>query len=185
MDILSAIFKREGSSVGTLVPTVVTKEGHTHKLNITSHPVERGAKVSDHAYAEPAEVTMECGFSGGGSLLDFMDTRTWQIGEGLTPAETLDKLLELQESALPVTVVTSKRTYHNMLITSLTFSTEQKTRHVLTCTLTLQQILIADSQRVTVPPKTRMVAGTSTSEVHNAGTKSVVPMESIRAKSGK
>lgn len=183
MDILSAIFKSERSSIGTLVPTVITKEGHTHRLNITSHPVERGANISDHAYVEPAEVTMECGFAGGGSLLDFTDTRNWQIGEGLTPAETLDSLIKLQESALPITVVTSKRTYNNMLITSLTFSTEQKTRHVLTCSLVLKQILIADSKQVSVAPKGRMAAGTSTSEVHNAGTKGVIPVDSIKANS--
>lgn len=181
MDILSAIFKSERSSIGTLVPTVITKEKHTHNLSITSHPVERGANISDHAYVQPAEVIMDCGFAGGGSLLDFTDTRNWQIGIGLTPAETLDSLIKLQESAEPITVVTSKRTYSNMLIASLGFSTEQKMRHVLTCSLTLKQILIADSKRVTVAPKNRMAAGVSTSEMHNAGTKSVLPLNDIKS----
>jgi hypothetical protein len=54
-----------------MIPDVVVSEKHSDTLEITEHPVETGAAISDHAYKRPSEVVMEVGFAGGGALLDF------------------------------------------------------------------------------------------------------------------
>ncbi len=172
MDILSAIFTAYGHRIGTLVPTVVTVETHAHKLNVTSLPVERGASISDHA-----SVTMKCGFAGGGSLLNFIDTTGWQIKSGLSPAETLDSLIALQKSAALIRVVTSKRTYENMLLTSIATSTTKGDEHNLTCDLELKEVVLVESQQKSAAPKTNMTQGVSTSALQNAGMKSVRPVQ--------
>ncbi|MEA1064301.1 phage baseplate protein [Erwinia sp. HR93] len=177
MDILSAIFTAYGHRIGTLVPTVVTVETHAHKLNVTSLPVERGASISDHAWVEPAAVTMKCGFAGGGSLLNFIDTTGWQIKSGLSPAETLDSLIALQKSAALIRVVTSKRTYENMLLTSIATSTTKGDEHNLTCDLELKEVVLVESQQKSAAPKTNMTQGVSTSALQNAGMKSVRPVQ--------
>ena len=76
MDILSAIFRQQSRRIGILIPSVVVSEKHSDALEITEHPVEKPTTnsasgfIADHAYKRPSEVTMECGFAGGGSLLD-------------------------------------------------------------------------------------------------------------------
>jgi hypothetical protein len=74
MDILSTLFQQQSRRIGLIIPSVVISEKHSDTLEITEHPVETGAPVSDHAYKRPSEVVMEVGFSGGGSILDFIDT---------------------------------------------------------------------------------------------------------------
>ncbi|SPX12793.1 bacteriophage protein [Escherichia coli] len=94
----------------------VISEKHTDMLEITEHPVEVGAAVADHAYKKPSEVVMEVGFAGGGALLDFASNLTATSLLGLSPQQTYQELLDLQESRIPFDVVTGKRLYSNMLI---------------------------------------------------------------------
>ncbi|MCC8384972.1 hypothetical protein GPY51_21465 [Photorhabdus laumondii subsp. laumondii] len=184
MDILSAIFQQQTRSFGTesmlLVPSVVIAEKHTDALEITEHPVEIGAAVSDHAYKKPSEITMELGFAGGGSLLDFVDTSKIGLSMGLSPKETYQKILDLQELREPFNVITGKRTYENMLIKAIEVTTDRHSENVLLCTLTLREVIISSTQVVQVAEKESMKTGVSTSAVENSGTKSPKPVnESI------
>lgn len=100
MDILSAIFRQQSRRIGLLIPSVVVSEKHSDALEITEHPVEKPTTnsasgfIADHAYKRPSEVTMECGFAGGGSLLDFIDTSSIGLSAGLSPKETYQQLLD-------------------------------------------------------------------------------------------
>ena len=51
------------TSIGGLVFDAVLKTDHTSKVTATSHPVESGANISDHAFVEPAEISLEVGVS--------------------------------------------------------------------------------------------------------------------------
>ncbi|RAW93836.1 MULTISPECIES: phage baseplate protein [unclassified Photorhabdus] len=180
MDILSAIFQQQTRKFGTesmlLVPSVVIAEKHTDALEITEHPVEIGAAVSDHAYKKPAEITMELGFAGGGSLLDFVDTSKIGLSMGLSPKETYQKILDLQELREPFNVITGKRTYENMLIKAIEVTTDRHSENVLLCTLTLREVIITSTQKVQVAQKEVMKTGVSTSAVENSGTKTLKPV---------
>ncbi|ERT13930.1 phage baseplate protein [Photorhabdus temperata] len=180
MDILSAIFQQQTRSFGTesmlLVPSVVIAEKHTDALEITEHPVEIGAAVSDHAYKKPSEITMELGFAGGGSLLDFVDTSKIGLSMGLSPKETYQKILDLQELREPFNVITGKRTYENMLIKAIEVTTDRHSENVLLCTLTLREVIISSTQVVQVAEKESMKTGVSTSAVENSGTKAPQPV---------
>lgn len=185
MDILSAIFRQQSRQIGVLVPSVVIAEKHRDELEITEHPVEIGAAISDHAYKKPADLTVECGFSGGGSLLDFVDTSSIGVGLGLSPQETYAKILALQESRLPFDVVTGKRTYSNMLIRALEVTTDKTTENVLMAVLTLREVPMSRTQQITVADKANMQNGVSTSGVQNTGNKSTTPgNESILSRIG-
>ncbi|WP_387467132.1 phage baseplate protein [Photorhabdus sp. RM323S] len=180
MDILSAIFQQQTRKFGTesmlLVPSVVISEKHTDALEITEHPVEIGAAVSDHAYKKPSEITMELGFAGGGSLLDFVDTSKIGLSMGLSPKETYQKILDLQELREPFKVITGKRTYENMLIKAIEVTTDRLSENVLLCTLTLREVIITSTQKVQVAEKEVMKTGVSTSAVENSGTKAPQPV---------
>lgn len=175
MDILSTLFHQQSRKIGLIVPSVVVSEKHSDTLEITEHPVEIGAAVADHAYKRPSEVVMEVGFSGGGSLLDFVDTSSIGLSLGLSPQETYQELLDLQSSRIPFDVVTGKRLYSNMLIHALEVTTEKATENVLSAVLTLRGVLITRTQQITVANKSDMKDGASTSAVANSGAKTTKP----------
>lgn len=184
MDILSTLFHQQSRKIGLIIPSVVVSEKHSDTLEITEHPVEIGAAVADHAYKRPSEVVMEVGFAGGGSLLDFVDTSSIGLSLGLSPQETYQDLLDLQSSRIPFDVVTGKRLYSNMLIRALEVTTDKTTETVLSAVLTLREVLITQTQQITVANKSDMKDGASTSAVSNAGTKTTKPPNDSLLKMG-
>lgn len=173
MDVLSVLFNQRSRKIGLIIPDVVVSEKHQDALEITEHPVEIGAPVSDHSYKRPAEVTMEIGFSGGGSLLDFADTSAIGISLGASPKEIYQQILDLQASRIPFDVTTGKRQYSNMLIRAIDVTTDRTSENVLMCVLTLREVIISQTESISVADKADMQDGVSTSSVQNTGTKSV------------
>lgn len=181
MDILSVLFSQQRRRIGAKIPSVVISEKHSDTLEITEHPVEIGAPVSDHAFKRPAEVTMELGFASGGSLIDGVDTtQIFNIDTGLSlgtsPADVYQELLSLQESRVPFDVITGKRTYKNMLIRAMEVTTDKTSENVLMCVLTLREVIISQTQKKYVADKADMLMGVSTSPTQNTGTKALVPV---------
>ncbi|WP_180888632.1 phage baseplate protein [Raoultella planticola] len=171
MDILSTLFQQQSRRIGLIVPSVVISEKHNDTLEITEHPVEVGAAISDHAYRRPSEVIMQVGFAGGGSLLDFLDTTSFGLSVGLSPKETYQELLDLQNSRVPFDVVTGKRIYSNMLIRALEVTTDRTSENVLSAVLTLREVIITSTTTTQVAVKEDMKLGANTSAVQNSGVK--------------
>ncbi|MGK3134880.1 phage baseplate protein [Pantoea trifolii] len=183
MDIFSTLFSLQSRKIGMIVPDVVITEKHSDTLEITEHQVEDKAPVADHAFRRPSELVMEVGFSGGGSLLDLLNTSAIGLSLGLSPKEVYQELLTLQRNRVPFDVTTGKRLYNNMLIRVLDVTTDKTTENVLAATLTLKEVLITSTQSITVADKADMSQGVSTSAVQNSGVKSTVPQnESILTK---
>ncbi|MBG6243107.1 MAG: hypothetical protein EKE20_15395 [Candidatus Symbiopectobacterium sp. Dall1.0] len=185
MDLLSTLFHLQTRKIGLIVPSVVVSEKHSDRLEITEHPVEVGAEVSDHAYKCAAEVVVQVGFAGGGSLLDFAHKLTATNLTGLSPRETYQALLKLQSDRIPFDVVTGKRLYKNMLLQHLEVTTDRVSENVLNATLTLREVMITRTQSIQVADKADMKMGAATSAVINTGTKSPQPVNvSILKSSG-
>lgn len=180
MDILSTLFQQQTRKIGLIVPDVVITERHSDTLEITEHPVEKPTSdgvgfVSDHAYRRPSDLVMEIGFSGGGTLLDLLDTSSIGLSLGISPSETYQKLLDLQRSREPFSVTTGKRQYTNMLIRVLDVTTDKTSENVLMAALTLRELNITQTQTVSVAAKENMKEGANTSAVQNSGVKTPTP----------
>jgi len=176
MDIISTLFSLQSRKIGIIIPDVVITEKHSDTLEITEHPVEDKAPVADHAFKRPSELVMEVGFSGGGSLLDLVDTTSVGLGVGLSPRETYQQILDLQANRVPFDVVTGKRLYSNMLIRVLDVTTDKHTENVLMATLVLREVQITSTQSIKVADKSNMAQGVSTSDVQNTGVKTGKPV---------
>lgn len=179
MDILSTLFRLQSRSIGVMVPDVVISEKHSDSLEITEHPVEIGAAVNDHAYKRASDVTMECGFAGGGSLLDVFDTSAYGLStpfNSMSPKDVYKTLLETQERRELIDVVTGKRTYSNMLIRAIEVTTDRTSENVLMCTITLREVILSSTTPVTVADKKNMQMGVSTAAVQNTGVKATKPV---------
>lgn len=157
---------------------VTIEEVSTDKMAVTSHPVEQGAAITDHSYKEPAELVLRLGWSNSGLssvLSDVMAISTLFSGQGEGGfnyvQEVYQKLLALQLSRIPFQIVTGKRTYNNMLITSLTSPTNSETEHALVVTLVCKEIIVVQTQAATFPDSSVQANPASTGAVQNMGTK--------------
>ena len=117
-------------------------ETGTDNYTATRHPVEQGASITDHVYREPAQLIMEAGFSN--SSAQAKGSETYVV-------DTYNDLLAMQADRSLLTVVTGKRTYKNMIITSLGQRTDQESETTLLCHITMTELIIVTTQVTTVP----------------------------------
>ena len=142
-------------AIGPFTATITLEELAEDELEITQHPVQQGAAITDHAFKKPATVNI-----------------TVQWGENL--AETYAKLLALQASREPFDVITGKRAYKNMLMTALRQTTSAQTETILYISMRLQEIFIASVEVVTVPERSKQKNPEKTGATENAGRKSAI-----------
>lgn len=146
-------------AIGAFSATVTIEEVASDDLEITQHPVQQGATITDHAYLKPATVSIKIMFSDTDAPL----------------AETYAKLRKLQASREPFDVVTGKRAYKNMLFKSLGQTNDAQTENVLSISAELQEIFIVQVETTTVPPRARQANPGKTGATENAGQKSAQP----------
>ena len=160
-----------------MLPQVLTGyvpivEEHRDELNITEHPVEQGATVTDHAWKLPALLTLRMGWSTSqpaSSVSGINNILTSSLGL-LNGALTLpvlagffnaasdayinliyNTLLSLQVNRTLITVATGRRLYQNLLLQSLSLQTDEKTEHALIVTAVLKQIILVSAQVISTP----------------------------------
>jgi hypothetical protein len=52
-----------GTDKSVIIPDVTIEENHSDRLTVTQHPIATGTPISDHAYLNPATITMRIGFT--------------------------------------------------------------------------------------------------------------------------
>lgn len=134
---------------------VVTEETATDSLEITEHPVQKGACIADHAYVKPAEVSV-----------NFM----YGVANG-DLNEIYQQLLDLQSARELFSVTTGKRTYNDMLLKSLTQTTDKNTENVLSVTAEFRQIIVAEVETTTLPPLENQKYAETTQSTSKVGSK--------------
>lgn len=146
---------------------VAILEDHNDELEITSHPVEQGATISDHAYKLPASLTMQLGWSTSSTLASALPSLLGILGQPITSLDVASlfsgggsdifirqvysRLLALQAQRSLLTIYTGKRVYSNMLLQTLGTRTTEQTEHCLIVTATFKEIILARVQALTVP----------------------------------
>lgn len=105
-----------------------------HSINVvtTSHPVQKGADITDHAYRQPDEVTVEVGYSD--TVISGGDNHS------LNAFKTLD---ELATNRTLLKLVTRRKVYNNMIISSISVPDNFETMNSLKATIIFKEIIIA------------------------------------------
>jgi hypothetical protein len=145
------------TNVGGYFFDAVFKTQHTSKLRITSHPVQGGANISDHAYMEPLSVTMDIGMSDANPspiLGQF-------VSAGNKSQSAFDELRKMQESRTPLDVYTRFKAYTNMLIEEISVPDDVKTSTGMRATLMLRQIIMVDVPVVKVSSRPQTTGSTT------------------------
>lgn len=133
----------------------VMRLDHTSRLQITEHPVQSQASISDHAYRLPWVVTLMVEMSG---AMDSYTPGQW-TGSGLSKGINAHALLlQLQESRTFVTLTTRLKTYQNMLVESVSPIDDSTTLYGLRAPVVFREVFIAT---VTAVGSTLIFDGTS------------------------
>ncbi len=111
------------------------QETHSHTLEVTQHPVERGADISDHARPKADMLPLDCAVS---------DT------EAGRSSDIYERLRLLQDKAVLMTVITTLRTYDNMILQSLSTTRTAKDAGGLRFTVIFQQIELVQNKTTVV-----------------------------------
>jgi hypothetical protein len=153
-------------NIGGFIADVTVRESHTDELAITEHPVEQGAAITDHSYKRPARVTIEAAWS---------NSSLQAGGNPLYVTEIYNLFLLMQANRSPFSIITGKRIYTNMLAIRVGVVTDERTENALFMNVECQQILIAQTQVVTVGDASNMQSPQLNSGLSLLGSKLLGP----------
>lgn len=134
-------------NIGGFVADVTVREIHDDELGVSENPVEQGADITEHAFKKPARLRVLCAYSNSSPQAD---------GDSNYVQEAYENFLGLQANLQPFDVVTGKRLYTDMVIRLLHTETDEKTENALFLEVDLMQIIIVQTQAVSVPPNANM-----------------------------
>ena len=129
-------------SYGRFTFDAVFRTDHMANVTVTQHPVQTGAAISDHAYSEPDEVTLDIGMS---------DAVTYAgTNHSINAYSQLRAIMDKRE---PVTLITRLRSYKNMVITSMSAPDDYTTMNALKATIYFRQVEMVSVSTITVQQK--------------------------------
>ncbi|WP_429498960.1 phage baseplate protein [Robbsia andropogonis] len=179
MGVLEQIGISARDQIGEIYIDATLEETSIDELQITEHPVELGAAITDHSFKRPVEVVLKCGWSdasvyAAANLISNL-VSSGSIS-GLTSgsdyvSSVYSQLLALQETRTPFTITTGSRQYVNMLIANLVRVRDKTTANALMVTATCRQVIIVQTQATTLPAKANQADPSSTGQIDNTGTK--------------
>lgn len=126
---------------GLIIDAEVSSD-HTFEAEVTDHPVEKGADVTDHNRPRPIVVTVE----GIVSATPLGTLRTSREGTD-PPADALAVLQQIRDDREPVKISTSLQDYENMMMQRLQITKDASTGRALRFSATFKQVIIAINER--------------------------------------
>jgi hypothetical protein len=143
---------------------VLSSEKWVDKTNWTSHPVESGIEISDHAIQLPTSL----------SLMGIVSDSPLppELPLPLRARWAYERLLTLKNLGQTVTVVTGLRVLQDMGITSVSLMRDRKTGNAIAPRVDLKQIRIVASITVPIPPALLLAAAGDAASKADAGTQS-------------
>lgn len=158
---LQNILIKPSRMIGTISVQVVVNEQATDTLTITKQPVQQGASITDHAYLEPTTFSHSIYFSNNNAF------------GGIALAQVYQNLLTLQANAVPFDVITPKRIYKNMLMATLSQTTDKLTENCLAIHASYQQVILVPVLS-TIVPRIKQGNPAKTAATADTGNKSVL-----------
>lgn len=139
---------------------------HTRTVTATKHPVEKGAKITDHLRPEPEQLVIEglvsntpLGRTAQTRAVDFVGNQFATTAS--TPSafgtpgyaeEAFKKLDDIAGKGVLVTIATQYMTYTDMALTSFVAPRDGSTGDALRFTATFEKIVIVSNKLTTIRP---------------------------------
>jgi hypothetical protein len=122
----------------------VIRASHRRVLKKTQHPVLSGANISDHAYMEPARLTLEIGMSD--VMASFVTGHERWTGWGTKSVSAWRIMKQWMINRTLLTVQTRLDTYYNMLIEDCSTQDDNRTLHGLRATVVFGELIAATAE---------------------------------------
>ena len=135
---------------------------HSVNTQVTTHQVQKGVSVSDHAYLEPVEVTMTIKMSDAMQGMIESDF----IGISYTRSTAAYKILrQLQQQRLAFQIHTRLETYQNMMITQLSVNDDYMNYTGLECTVKMRELMVVSEKVVKVSTREQTTANSNSGTI--------------------
>jgi hypothetical protein len=154
---LTLLFRPTPAKIDSLVLDASITESHVGEVEVTEHPVEKGAAISDHSRPRPDLLTIEGLVSN--TPLNLTQAQRAGAAQGTEQAiqgqpgyaEAAYAILrDLRETGKLITVVTALRTYDNMVMVQLTVPRSAKTGEALRFTAQFKQVRVVQNKVTTI-----------------------------------
>jgi len=128
----------------------VLSEEHSQAATITTDPVETGFALSDHIYHEPDRLTVEIAVSDYALHPSTDDPFASSTSRSM---KAFDLISKVKRAGEPISVVTGLKLYDNMMILNISCRQDAATASALIARVEFEQVTIANTRTVTVPPR--------------------------------
>ncbi len=158
------VFFQPFRQLGTVIPDCAVEEHHSDRLQVTQHPVELGAMISDHAFMQPFGVSVKYAWSDS-------STGVFESSQAIYQA-----LQTLQQSREPFTMFTGKRVYESMVLTELEVTTDQHSENILMVEAHCQTVIIVSTSAASIAPASTQSMPGQTAGPTNLGQQQALPV---------
>lgn len=146
----------EGTSLEAIVMDATLTESHAHTADVTEFPVEKGSAVTDNVRGKPIALRVD------GFVSDFplQSNIVQQLAAGAftqkptaelrRSQQVLDKLIQLKDKGVTITVTTGIRTYKNMVISSVIVNRDKTTAQGIRMDINMREIQVVETQTVEI-----------------------------------
>jgi len=151
MQLTTLIYKTTSNAVDSVSFDAVVTEQYTSESDVTEHPVEKGANVTDNVREKPKALRLNAiltDYPVPGVQPTFGTVSAASKGRAAAVYEQLEKL---KAAGALVEVRSARRTYTSMVISSLDETKDAKSgKGAVRFTMALRQITFVDSQVVPI-----------------------------------
>ena len=156
MALSELLFKKTRAVVGLVQFDASLSESHLSEADITDHPVEEGANIADHIRNRPDSIEINGVVTNTPiaylASLTAKSPLTSDLGSVDDRVETAyQELLRIKNAGELVEVITSLRTYKNMVLKSVSVVRDQANGNILNTSVALREMLIANALSVDLP----------------------------------
>lgn len=147
-----------GGNTGRIFADVKVSESHRYQSNVTDQTLEDGSVINEHVIPQQPQVTLQ--------IEETNNTMGARLSGGFYgPQQTFDKLVQLWENAVPLTITTQHKQYKNMVIANMPILHRAPYRNALQVSIDLRQLRFAQMEVVSYKGKTAGLTKAASSNV--------------------
>lgn len=175
---LAQLFFGKKNEIGLIEFDVTISESATSTATATKNPVENGADITDHVRMEAMAFTVSgvvsdtpVQYLAGLSAQAIENIASGNISGNRPSTDAWDKLLELQTTREPFTLVQGLKSYDNVVITKLSSTQDAASGNALFFTAEMQEIILVGEAELTGDSFNEIFITAGMLETFNAGLK--------------
>lgn len=147
LNVKALLARKKDFYIGQLTLDAVVTENHSFEMELSEHPIHRGADILDHKRRKLRSLTMV------GIISDYHIRNPLDAMAALprAPEKSWDLLQKMAESEELFDVYTTMGLYENMAIQRISFERAAQSTHHIEFTAQLREVILVSSTTTTAP----------------------------------